>query len=238
MLYKAFGMIEEGNEIPVGGIRLLKKAGEVQRQHMVPDTAVLPVGDAAIQAGNGNIVTGDILLHEADRRAGREIVPDPGQKAERLAGETGKNQMADEGAAEHDAVRGIPWSSCLAAHLGDGSGSPLKVIRRAGTELSGMSGPMLEIRQVDVNHAVEEAEGFDGFVAGGVPDQRKRRAPEVEGLEDLRDEGRCGDERDRMNAEIREAPKGIGKLAGRKRTSFIAMGDIAVLAVNAAKGAT
>ena len=39
-----------------------------------------------------------------------------------------------------------------------------------------------------------------------------------------------------MDAEVRETAKRVGKLTGRKRTSFIAVGNITVLAVNAAKG--
>ena len=39
-----------------------------------------------------------------------------------------------------------------------------------------------------------------------------------------------------MDAEVRETAKRVGKLTGRKRTSFIAVGNITVLTVNAAKG--
>lgn len=209
-------MVEEGNEIFVGGIRFLEETWKVQGQHMIPDTAVFAVGDAAVEAGNGNMVAGDILTHETDRRAGREIITNPGQEAERLAGETGENQMADERAAEHDAVRGISRGSGLAAHLSNSRRGFFKIVRCAGAELSGTGGPMFEIRQVDIDHAVEEAEGFDGFVAGGVPDEGERRTPEIQRLKDPRDERRRGDERNRMDAEIREAVKGIGELAGRK----------------------
>ena len=238
MSYKAFGMVEEGNEVFVGGIRFLEETWKVQGQHMIPDTAVLAVGDAAVETGNGNVVAGDILAHETDRRAGREIVTNPGQEAERFAGETGENQMADERAAKHDAVRGIPWDSGLAAHLGDSRRGLFKIVRCTGAELSGAGGPMLEIRQVDIDDTVEKTEGFDGFVAGGVPDEGERRTPEIQRLKNPRDEGRRGDERNRMDAEIREAPERVGELTGRKRTSLIAVGDIAVLAVYAAEGAT
>ena len=194
-LYKAFGTVEEGDKVLVRGIGLLEETGEAQGQHMIPDAAVLPAGNAAVQAGNANIVAGDILPHEADGRAGWKIIADPGQEAEGFAGEAGKNQMADERTAEHDAIRGVLRGSGLAAHFGDSPGGYFEIVRRASAELSGTGGPMLEIRQVDVDHAVEEAEGFDGFITGGVPDEGERGTPEVQRLQDLRDEGRCGDER-------------------------------------------
>jgi len=204
---------------------------------MIPDAAILPGGDAAVEPGDGDIVAGDILPHETDRGAGREGITDPGQETEGFTGEAGEDQMADERAAEHDAVRIIPRGAGLAAHLSDGRGGFLKIIRGAGAEAGGAGGEMLEIRKVDVDDPVEEAEGIDGFIAGGVPDEGERRTPEGEGFEDPRDEGGGGDEGNRMHAEVREALQGVGELPGREGAALVAVGNIAVLAIDAAEGA-
>ena len=101
--------------------------------------------------------------------------------------------MTDQGAAEHDAVFVVNGDAGLAAHFLNGRGGDGKVIRRAGTEFAGMGCEMLEVRQVDVDDAFQHTQGFHGLIAGGVPDQRKRRAPELQRLQDAGHEGCAGD---------------------------------------------
>ena len=96
---------------------------------------------------------------------------------------------------------------------------------------------MLEVGQINVDDTVEAAEGFDGFITGGIPDQGNRRPPERQSFEDLRNERRGGDEGNRVHAEVLQALQGIRKLRGRERPAFIAVGNVAVLAVDTAQGA-
>ena len=234
---KACVIVKEGDEVPVGGIGFLEEAGETEGQHMVPHAAVFAVGDPAVEPGYGDIITGDVLAHEADRGTGREAVTDPGQEPEGLAGEAGQDQMADERAAEHDAVRVVARGAGLAAHFRDRRGGPLKVIRCAGAEPAGVLGIMLEIGQVHVDDPVEAPQGFDRFIPGGVPYQGERRSPELQGFQDPRDEGRRGDEGNRMHPEIGQAFQGVGKLLGRKNPAGSRVGDFPVLAVCAAESA-
>ena len=79
---ETFIRVEEGDEVPVGGIRFLEKTGQVQGQHMIPDPGVFPFCDPAVQAGDGDAVAGNILAHKADGRSGGELIPDPGEQAQ------------------------------------------------------------------------------------------------------------------------------------------------------------
>ena len=49
---------------------------------MVADAGVFAFGDAAVEAGNGDAVAGNILAHETDGDSFGKIVPDPGEEAQ------------------------------------------------------------------------------------------------------------------------------------------------------------
>ena len=171
---------------------------------MVPDTVILAGGDTAVKPRDRNVVAGNILPHEADRCAGGEIVADPGQETEGFAGEAGKNQVPDQCAPKHDTVRGILRRAGLAAHLRDSRCGFFEIIRGAGAQTACARGIVLEIRQVDIDGAVEEPDGVNRFITGSVPDDGERRTPKGKGPEDLGDKGCRGDEGDRVDAEIRQ----------------------------------
>ena len=237
-LNKTLVFIEDGDEAGIGGIGFLEEAGEIQGQHMIPDAAVFAGSEAAIQAGDRHNVAGDVLAHEADRSAGRKIVPDPGQKTETFAGEAGENQVTDQCAAEHDSVRVVTGNAGLTAHFQEGGGSCVKIIGGTGAETSGPGRKMLEIRQVNIDDSVQETKGFRDFVARGIPDQGERGTPKFQGVQDLRDK-RCGcNKGNGMDTKICQALEGIRKRGGGKRPSLVAVGDFSVLAVDAAESAT
>ena len=102
-LNKALIFVEQRNKVPVGRVGFLEEAGEPEGEHMAADAGVFLCGDAAVEAGNGHAVAGNVLAHEADGDALGELVPDPGEEPEAFLGETGKDQVADQGAAQHDA---------------------------------------------------------------------------------------------------------------------------------------
>lgn len=96
---------------------------------------------------------------------------------------------------------------------------------------------MFQVGQINIDNPIEEAKRLDGFIAGGVPDEGQRRTPAGEGIEDPRDKRGCSDERDGLYAEVCKAFQRIREIPGQERAAFIAVGDIAVLAVNASQGA-
>lgn len=131
---KAFGLIKDGDEFPVCRTGLLDETRKTESKHVIPDAVVFAGGNGAAEPRHGDIVAGDVLPHEADRGAGREIVADPGQETEGFTGKAGQNQMADECASQHDSVRSILRRAGLAAHLCDGCGSFFKIIGGTGAK--------------------------------------------------------------------------------------------------------
>lgn len=89
LLYETFGLIEDGDEAFVGGDGFLKKTGEFEVEHVLTDAVVFPGGKLAVQTGDGYAVIGNILAHEADRDAFRQVFFDPGQQLAAFAGEPG-----------------------------------------------------------------------------------------------------------------------------------------------------
>ena len=178
LLYKAFRPVENGDEILIRRIGLLEESREAKRQHMIADTVILAIGDPPVKSRNGNVIAGDILPHETDRGTGGEIVPDPGQEAEGFPGKAGQDQVTNECAAEHDAIRTVFRRAGLAAHLGDGSGGIIEIVRGTGAETAGAGGKMLEVGQIDIKDTVEEAERVHCFITGCIPDEGDRRPPE------------------------------------------------------------
>ena len=104
---------------------------------MIADTVVLLFRDAPVQPGNGYAVARDILAHEADRNAGGEFIPNPGEQAQAFRSETRQDQVADQGAPEHDAVFIINGSTGLAAHFLNRGGGDSKIVRCRGAQPSG-----------------------------------------------------------------------------------------------------
>ena len=176
---------------------------------MVPYPVILFFRDPTVQAGHGYIVAGNILPHQADRCTCRQFIPDPGEETQTFGGKTGQDQVAYKGAAEHDAVFIINRGAGLAAHFLQRGGGGGKVIRRAGAYPSGPLAEMLQVRKVYVDDAFQPAKGFHGFVTGGVPDERKGRTPELQRLEDPGNKRSSGDERQGVNAKIRQALQGV-----------------------------
>ena len=96
---------------------------------------------------------------------------------------------------------------------------------------------VLQIRQIHINHAIQHAQGIDRFIAGGVPDQRKRRAINVQRAKNLRNKGRGGDEADGFHAHIGQAAQRIRKLCRGEGTACVAVADIRILTISAAERA-
>ena len=205
---------------------------------MIPDPAVFLFRYLSHETRDGDTGSGNILAHEADGGAERKVIFDPGKKFHAFPGETGKNQMADENTAEQDAVFRKPVRPGDTAHFTDGGGGSLEIIRGFGAQLSGAGGIMLQVRQKDIHRAFQHMQGFHGFIAGGVPDDRERRTPELQRVQDPRNKGRAGDQGQRLNTQIREAFQRVGKLAGSEGSPRAGMRDFAVLAVNTTESAT
>ena len=204
---------------------------------MVPDAGVFLLRDPAVQPGDGNMIAGNILAHEADGGSGRQIVPDPGEKLHAFPGEARKDQMADQDPPGQDSVFAVPVRPGLADHFQNGGGSGFKVVRRAGAQLPRAGGIMLEIRQVYIHGSFKHPERFNGFITGGVPDDRDRRTPKAQRFQDLGDKRSAGDKRDRMHPLINQALQRVRKLPGREGASGTGMGDFSVLAVDTPEGA-
>ena len=234
---KAVIPVEGRNKIRIRRLRLLQEAGEIQRQHVIPNPAVFPFRHPAVQPGDGHAVAGKILPHQADRRSGREIIPHPGQQLEALPGQGGENEVTDQGSPGHDPLFVVDGSACLTAHFEDGPGGRIKIIRRPGAEGSRAGGPVLQIRQIHIDDALEQAKGFQGFIAGGIPDQGQRRAVDGKRLQNPGNEGRPGDEGDRLHAQGFQTLQTGGQLRGGKETAAVPMGNLPVLTVDTAQRA-
>ena len=146
--------------------------------------------------------------------------------------------MADQHASLHDPIFIINGGAGLPAHFPDGGGGCVKIVRRPGAQPAGPGGIMLQVRQVHIDDPVQHPDCIDRFISGGVPYQRKGRAPDPERFQDLRNKRRSGDQGDGMDTEIRQALHRVGQFLRGKDPAGIAVGYFPVLAVNAPQGAS
>ena len=204
---------------------------------MVTDPAVFLLRDTAVQTRHGNTVAGNVLAHEADGCAGGKLITDPGEQAQAFRSEAGQDQVPNQGAFLHDAVLIINRSAGLAAHFLQCGGGNVKVVGCRGAQTASPYREVLQVRKIDINDAFQAAQGIHGFISGSVPDQGKGRTPQLQRLQDAGHKGSACNEGQGVYAQVCQALQRVGKLLRGEETALIPMGNISVLAIDAAQRA-
>ncbi len=120
---------------------------------------VLVLSDSAIDEGVEGCPAGRIVLgHETQRRPAAKVVPDPFYDPLGARKATGKDEMSDEKASlGHPAVE--RQIAHLGLHLRNRPSRYLRVSGRSRQAFGDVAAPILEIREIDIDEAVEELDG-------------------------------------------------------------------------------
>jgi len=128
----------------------------------------------------------------------------------------------------------------LPVHLGQGLPVVAHVRLGPGQTLSRLITAVFGVRQIDVDHPVQQGEGLEGLVPVGIVDQgeaKPERHGRVERLEDLRHHMGGGDEVDVGAPFLLQADHGLCQLVRAERVRRGGPADLVILAESAPKRA-
>ena len=111
-----------------------------------------------------------------------------------------------------------------------------KIIRRSGAQRTGPGGIMLQIREIYIDNSLQHFQGFNAFIAGGIPDQGQGRAVQLQRLQNPGKKRSTRNQGDGLHSHILQPLQAVGQLADGEGTPLIPVGDIPVLAIDTAEG--
>lgn len=176
-----------------------------------------------------------VLGHDIDggggRDGGREKIEDGGRAGQVI----GQDEVPDEQAVNGQAVADFEVAD-LTMHLEDGGAVHFGVIARGGAFFGRVRGGEFHVGHVDVDHSVEEPEGFEVVVAAGVVDNGERQSAATgfdDGLGNRRGKVRGGNEIDIDATEALEVEHDLDELIDGEVAAATTVADIGVLAEDA-----